>query len=123
MKRHALSDEQWRRIEDLFPDNGKRGQQWKDHRLMVEGILWILKTGAPWRDPPERFGPWKSAYDRFRRWTRAGLWDRILARMQTEENQEGKIHWELFCIDGSNIRAHRSAAGAKKKSFRAARTR
>ena len=114
-KRHEISDELWDRIKDLFPNNGSRGQQWKDHRLMVNGIFWILKTGAPWRDLPERFGPWKTVYERFRFWTREGLWDHILNRLQVESNEAGEIDWELFCIDGSNIRAHRCAAGAKKK--------
>ncbi len=114
MKRHALSDAQWERIHDLFPENGKRGQQWKDHRLMVDGILWAVKTGAQWRDVPERFGPWKTVYERFCRWTQEGLWDQILKRLQSEADAVDEIDWKLFCIDGSSIRAHRSAAGAKK---------
>jgi transposase len=66
--RHALTDGQWRRIEALLPANGGPGGQWKDHRLMFDGMLWRLRTGAPWRDLPERFGPWQTVYDRFRRW-------------------------------------------------------
>jgi len=116
MERHSLTDQQWRRIEHYFPENGKRGEQWKEHRLMVDGILWVLKTGVPWRDLPERFGPWQTVYDRFRLWTQNGIWDRILRELQTVTNIEGEIDWTLFCIDGSNIRAHRCAAGAKKKS-------
>jgi len=115
MRRHALSDEQWSRIAHLFPGNDRRGRPWKVHRLMVDGILWTLKTGAPWRDLPERFGPWQTVYNRFRLWTRLGLWDRILKEVQTDSNIGGNIEWELFCIDGSNIRAHRCAAGAQKK--------
>ena len=121
-KRHALSDQQWDRIKSFFPENGERGNQWKDHRLMVDAILWISKTGAPWRDLPERFGPWETVYDRFRRWTRDGLWDRILKVLQADANREGEIDWELFCIDGSNVRAHKSAAGAQKKSPNPIRT-
>lgn len=116
MKRHALSEAQWERIQDLFPANGNAGQQWKDHRLMVDGILWVVKTGAPWRDLPDRFGPWKTVYERFRLWTQQGLWDKILKRVQADADAADEIDWKLFCIDGSNVRAHRSAAGAQKKS-------
>ena len=115
LRRHALTDAQWERIQDLFPGEGQKGHPWKDHRLMVDGILWILKTGAPWRDLPPRFGPWKTVYERFRRWTQEGFWDRILKRLQSEHYRAGGLDWALFCIDGSIIRAHKSAAGAKKK--------
>lgn len=111
-RRHAITDEQWFRVEDLFPKNGKRGGQWKDHRLMLDAMLWVLKTGAPWRGLPERFGPWKTAFDRFRRWTAQGLWDRAVERLQLEEPT---LDWTLVCIDGSSVRAHRHAAGARKK--------
>jgi transposase len=118
MRRYALSDSQWEQIANLFPANGRRGGQWKDHRLMVDGILWVQGTGAPWRDLPERFGPWGTVYDRFRRWTREGLWDRILERLQAQRHADGRIDWELFCIDGSIVRAHKAAAGARKKKGR-----
>jgi len=114
MRRHALSDKQWDRISGFFPKNGNRGNQWKDHRLMIDAMIWILKTGAPWRDLPERFGPWKTAYERFRLYSQEGLWQRVVSELQTEFEAEGNIDWELFCIDGSSIRAHKSAAGAKK---------
>lgn len=115
MGRYTLSDQQWEQICDLFPANGKRGGQWKDHRRMVNGILWVLGSGAPWRDMPERFGRWGTVYDRFRRWTREGLWDRILDRLQAQRHADGQIDWELFCIDGTVVRAHKAAAGARKK--------
>lgn len=115
MGRYALSDGQWEQISDLFPANGKRGGQWKDHRRMVNGILWILGSGAPWRDLPERFGRWGTVYGRFRRWTREGLWDRMLERLQAQRHADGQIDWELFCFDGSVVRAHKAAAGARKK--------
>src|SRR5438128_2300768 len=113
--RHALSDGQWSKIEEFFPKNGKPGRPWRDHRLVMDGILWILATGAPWRDLPERFGPWKTVYDRFRRWTRDGFWDKLLDRMNARRHGAGKIDWDLFFIDGSVVRAHRHAAGARKK--------
>lgn len=113
VKRHATTDEQWARVADLFPPGGRRGGQWKDHRLMLDAMLWVLLTGAPWRDLPERFGPWKTAFNRFRRWTAEGLWDRALDRLQVEEPA---LDLTLVCVDGSSVRAHRHAAGARKKT-------
>ena len=114
-KRHAITDAQWDRIKEFFPSNGEHaGHPWKDHRLMLDGILWIKKTGAPWRDLPARFGPWETVYYRFRLWTRSGLFSKIMKVLQEELNLEGKIDWKLFCVDGTNVRAHRSAAGARR---------
>jgi transposase len=87
---------------------------------MIDGILWVLSDGGRWRNLPERFGPWQSVYDRFRRWTRKGLWDKILRHLQARQMHAGAIDWELFCIDGSVVRAHLSAAGASKKKRRPA---
>ena len=115
MQRHALSDEQWESIADMIPRNDGPGRPWSDHRLIIDGILWVLATGAPWRDLPERFGPWKTVYERFRRWVREGFWQRILDRLQVERHADGEIDWDLFCIDGSVVRAHKAAAGAGKK--------
>ena len=112
---YQLSDDQWQLLQDLLPQNGNRGGQWKDHRLMIDGILWALSDGGRWRNVPDRFGPWQSVYDRFRNWTRKGLWDKILRRLQARKMHSGAIDWELFCIDGSVVRAHQSAAGAAEK--------
>ena len=112
---YQLSDDQWAQIEFLLPKNGQRGGQWKDHRLMINGILWVLSDGGRWRNLPERFGPWQSVYDRFRSWTRRGLWDRILRHLQARKLSSDEIDWQLFAIDGTVIRAHQSAAGAGKK--------
>ena len=68
--RGELTDRAWGRIAPLLPANGRRGKQWRDHRAVVNGILWKLRTGAPWRDLPERYGPWRTCYDRFVRWRR-----------------------------------------------------
>ena len=119
MRRHELTDVQWSLIEDLFPKNGRGpGRPWKDHRKMVNAMLWILGTGAPWRDLPGRFGPWQTAYDRFNMYRKNGMFDRILGRLQMKLDESGKIDWELFCVDGSSVRAHRAAAGAKKGGLR-----
>jgi len=117
---YRLSDAQWQQIADLLPANGQRGGQWKDHRLMIDAILWALSDGGRWRNLPQEFGPWQSAYDRFRRWTRRGLWDRILLRLQARKMRQGEIDWSLFAIDGTVVRAHQSAAGAPKKPARPA---
>ncbi len=81
---------------------------------MVEGVLWRLRTGAPWRDLPERYGPWQSVYTRFRRWQAAGVWDRALAAHQTEADARSELDGRLHFLDGTTIRAHPQAAGASK---------
>lgn len=119
MHRHELSDEQWDLIADLFPSNDhKEGGPWKDHRRILHGMFYRLHTGCPWRDLPERYGPWKTVYDRFNRYRREGTFDRILERLQMRLDEQGRIDWDLFCVDGSNVRATRAAAGAGKKTSR-----
>jgi transposase len=113
-RRYELTDEAWQRIEPLLPKQ-TRGGRWNDHRVTLNGIFWILNSGAQWRDMPERYGKWQSVYDRYRRWTREGLFDRILHRLHLELDDDGRIDWSVFDVDGSNIRADRSAAGAGKK--------
>jgi transposase len=120
---YQLSDEQWEKLKDFLPPNGRRGGQWKDHRLMIDGILYGLSDGGRWRNMPARYGPWQSVYDRFRSWTRRGLWDRILRHLQARLMHSGDIAWDLFAIDGTVIRAHQSAAGAGEKKSAAQRTR
>jgi len=116
MRRFELTDEEWELVKDLLPANhGQRGRQWKDHRTILNAIFWVLRTGAQWRDVPERFGPWQTVYDRFSLWRRNGLYDKILERLQVRLNAEGKIDWDLWCVDGSSVRASRSAAGGGKK--------
>lgn len=112
MRRHALTDDQWRLIEPMFPRRGGAGRPSKDHRLVLNGILWILGTGVPWRDLPECFGPWKTIYERFRRWTQTGVWDEVHAKLLAARQQSGRIEWRLFLIDATNVRAHEAAAGA-----------
>jgi len=117
MRRHELTDEQWDVIEPLLPKRtATTGRKPKDPRQMLNGILWILRTGAPWRDLPERFGPWKTVYDYDRNWRNDGTFDRIVQELQIRLDQEGRIDWDLWCIDGSSVRASRAAAGAGKKA-------
>jgi transposase len=95
VRRSELTDGVWERIAPLLPENGRRGKQWKDHRTVINGILWKLRTGAPWRDLPERYGSWQTCYDRFARWRRDGTWDRLLARAQTKSDAVGEVEWEV----------------------------
>lgn len=116
MRRHELSDEEWEHIKDILPTPKDRGRPPSDTRMVLNGMLWIMRTGAPWRDVPEWFGPWETVYDRFNRWSKDGTLDRVVELLQALMQSEGKIDWKLFCIDGSVIRASRAAAGARKKT-------
>jgi len=115
MRRYELTDEAWERLKPLMPATGRPGGRWNDHRQVLNGMFWVLNSGAPWRDMPARYGKWQSIYDRYRRWTRAGLFARILTTLQLQLDEEGRIDWSQFDIDGSNIRAQHSAADALKK--------
>jgi transposase len=110
LHRHAIRDEYWERIKDLLPGlAGQRGRPAKDNRLFVDAVLWIAKTGAPWRDLPERFGNWNSAWRRFDRWARKGIWRKVF-----EVLQDPDLEW--LVLDSTIIRAHPHAAGARKNS-------
>ena len=119
MRRRELNNERWERIHPLLPPQKPRtGRPAKDHRLILNGILWILRTGASWRDLPERYGPWQTVSGRFYRWVKAGIWDRILEAVQQRADSEGRIDWEVHYVDGIVVRAHQHAAGAKKGTQR-----
>jgi transposase len=77
--RGELTDKAGAQLAPLLPGNQRRGGRWRDHRTVINGISWKLRTGAPWRDLPERYGPWQTCHDRFVRWRRDGTWDRLLA--------------------------------------------
>jgi len=116
--RGEITDKAWEQIAPLLPENGERGGQWRDHRTVINGILWKLRTGTPWRDLPERYGPWQTCYDRFVRWRRDATWDRLLARVQTKSGAVGQVEWEVS-VDSSVARAHQHAAGARCKRSQA----
>jgi transposase len=123
MKRHELTDEQWALVEPHVPRSTARtGRPARDRRTLLNGIFWILCTGAPWRDLPERFGPWQTVYDHFRKWRRSGVFARIIEALQVKLDKDGYIDWELWCVDGANVRAARAAAGADKKVSSGTRT-
>jgi transposase len=108
--RHAIADDQGDRIKDLLPGReGQPGVTAKDNRLFIDAVLWIAKTGAPWRDLPERFGNWNSVWRRFDRWARKGVWKKVF-----DEWQDPDLEWLL--LDATIIRAHPHAAGARKKA-------
>ena len=114
-KRDELTDEQWQQLEPLLPaQKPNRGRPNLEHRTVIHGILWILKTGAPWRHLPERYGKWQTVASRFYRWQQSGVWERIFAQLQQTKDRDGQINWEVHYVDGSIIRAHQHAAGAKK---------
>lgn len=113
MQRHGLTDREWMRIRPLLPPRARIGRPPKDHRMVLDALLWLDRTGAPWRDLPERFGPWRSVATRFYRWTRSGLWERLLAELRHMADAAGGIDWEVHLVDGTSVRAHRCAAGGK----------
>lgn len=116
MRRGELTEEQWEQLQPLLPpQKPKTGRPNLDHRQVINGILWILRTGAPWRDLPERYGKWSSVSSRFYRWRKAGIWERILAQLQAEGDTQGDLDWEMHFVDGTIVRAHQHAAGAKKR--------
>jgi len=105
----GLTDAQWERLRPLIPpQKPATGRPAKDHRTVIEGILWQLSTGAPWRDVPERFGPWQTVYSRLRRWQQAGVWDRILAALTAE----GALD-QPSIVDGTMVRALSTAPALK----------
>lgn len=120
MPRQELTDEQFALIEPLLPPerSGNRGRPFHSHRTVLEAMLWIQRTGAPWRDLPERYGNWSTVYERFRRWSRDGLFQRVLDALEGKARQAERIDFEFCAVDGSTVRAHKSAAGAQKKGSR-----
>src|SRR5579883_640673 len=108
MPRCNLREDQWQRLAPLLPpERGRKGRPSKDNRLMLQAMLWIHRTGAPWRDLPPEYGPWKSVYTRFRRWCQQGVWCRVLAHLSQDRDEESRM------IDSTITRAHQHAAGGK----------
>ena len=112
MRRHEISDEQWELIKDLLPGKaGDPGRTAADNRLFINALYWLARTGAPWRDLPERLGEWNSVFQRFNRWCKRGVWGRILEVWQDPD-------LECLMLDSTIIRAHQHAAGAVQKRGR-----
>jgi transposase len=107
VKRYELNEAQWRRIETMLP--GKAGDPGRtaDNRLFVNGVLWVLRSGAHWHDLPERYGKWKSVHTRFSRWAKAGVWERVFEALTKDRDNE------YLMLDTTLVRAHQQAATGK----------
>jgi putative transposase len=108
MARRELRDDQWKQIKELLPgkesDPGRTG---RDNRLFVDAVLWIARTGAHWRELPDRFGAWNSVFQRYNRWARSGVWERLFIKLSDDPD------FEYVMIDATIVRAHQHSAGAK----------
>ena len=112
--RRVLTDEMWARIEPLLPDRTpRRGGRWRDHREVVEAIIWRFRTGSPWRDLPEDFPSYQTVWWRFDRWAKDGTWDHVLTALQGEAHAAGELEW-VVSVDSTIARAHQHAAGAPR---------
>jgi transposase len=108
VKRYELTEAQWRRIEALLPGkHGDPGRSGADNRLFVNGVLWVLRSGAHWHDLPERYGKWKSVHTRFARWAKAGVWERVFKVLTADRKNE------YLMLDTTLVRAHQQAATGK----------
>ncbi|MXX32278.1 MAG: IS5 family transposase [Chloroflexi bacterium] len=109
MARHKLTSKQWKTIEPLLPGQKSHpGRSGHDNRKALEGMIWVLRTGAPWRDLPSDFGKWGTVYQRFRRWSNAGVFERIF------EETQGEVNITSIQIDGSHVKVHQHGTGAPK---------
>jgi len=117
MPRHQLTDEQWELIQDQFPKAAWTGRPPADFRKVFNAILWVLRTGAPWRDLPEEYGPWQTVYHHFNHWRKIDLLAEIVAELQVELGLQDCLDHHLWCVDGTNVRAARCAGGGGKKGI------
>jgi len=110
----VLTDAQWARIEDLMPSSdGKRGKRFRDHRQVVEGIIYRFRCGIAWRDLPASFGPWQTVWKRHRRFSTDGTWDAIHARLLAEADAAGDLDWRVS-VDSTVVRAHQHATNTRR---------
>jgi transposase len=104
----------------LLPSSaGRRGGRWRDHRQVIEAIAWKYRTGPPWRELPERFGPWQTAYERLIRWSTDGTWAKLLARAQADVDAAGELDW-LVAVDSTIVRIHQRGVSARRVGGNAA---
>jgi transposase len=115
MHRGDLTNTQWERLQPLLPpQKPKTGRPAVDHRRILNGMLWILRTGAPWHDLPERYGPWRTVASRFYRWQKAGIFQRLFDTLKQQADATGQVDWDVHFLDSTIVRAHQHAAGAKR---------
>jgi len=113
--RGDLTDKQWQKLQPLLPpQKAHTGQPAQDHRRILNGILWLHRRSAPWRDIPERYGKHSTISSRFYRWRSEGLWQLLWENLIQQADALGNIDWEVHFVDSTVIRAHQHAAGAKK---------
>src|ERR1041384_7954290 len=111
--RGDLSSEEWAVLEPLLPAQPVWGGKWRDHRQVINAICWVKRTGSPWRDLPERYGPWKTPYQRFRRCADYGTGARLKAHVVALADLDDGLDWRAQ-VDSTVVRAHQHAAGARK---------
>jgi transposase len=112
----VLSDGMWARVEPLLPStDGKRGRRFRDHRQVIEGILYRLRTSVPWRDLPDCYGPWQTVWKRHNRFSKDGTYDRLLAELQVDADALGLVDWNV-CVDSTIARAHQHATNIARCS-------
>lgn len=104
--RGDLTHAEWARLAPLLPGGGLPGGRWSGHRTVINGILFHLRTGVPWRDVPSQYGPWKTVYEHHRRWSADGTWDKILRSLLAHADAEDRIDWSMVGIDSTSCRAH-----------------
>jgi len=108
MVKRILRDDQWKKIEGLLPGRKETvGVTAADNRLFIEGVLWIARTGAMWRELPARYGKWNSVFQRYNRWSKTGVWERMFQKLSDDPD------FEYLMIDSTVVRAHQNSAGAK----------
>jgi transposase len=118
MARHGVLDEEWAVIEECFPRPKATGRPPMAARQAFDGICWILRSGAPWRDLPEEFGAWETVYAHFNRWASDGTLEKVFERLKKRFSREDRFDHSVWSIDGSVVRAHRCAGGGGKKGIR-----
>ena len=116
-RRYEMTEQDWRRVEPHLPRRcgPLGGRRFRDHRQVLDGVLWVLHTGAQWRELPARYGPWQTAYHRHTRWSGDGALARVLDALRLELDGEGLIDHGLWLADATRVRAGRSAAGAERE--------
>lgn len=113
IRRYELTDEEWERLKAYFPERkaGTKGRPPKDTRQMLNGIFWILRSGASWRDLPERYGPWQTVYKHFAKWEKEGIFEQIFTDLAADADMQD------ISLDSTCIKAHKASAGAKKETL------
>src|SRR5204863_7733643 len=118
MLRHRLRDDQWELVQGFFLPAATTGRPPRNRRQVLDGIFWILRTGAPWRDLPEEFGPWRTVWHLFDKWNGDGTLDTILSRLRSSRIDASEVDDQLWFVDGTSVRAARCAGGGAKKKIR-----